>query len=90
MNSHDLKSWPEYFEPVQKQLKTFELRKNDRNYQVGDTLILREWDPASKTYTGRTVSRRVTYILPHLPEAGCAATFGLMADHVIMSLEEAR
>lgn len=41
---HDLKCWPEFFQDVKDGTKTFELRKNDRNYQVRDILHLREWD----------------------------------------------
>lgn len=42
---HDLKTWPTYFERLLDGSKTFEVRKDDRGYQAGDRLILREWDP---------------------------------------------
>ena len=57
---HELKILPKYFDAVAKRIKTFEIRKNDRNYQVGDTLILEEWDNGH--YTGRTISRYVCYV----------------------------
>lgn len=41
---HDLKTAPVYFERVVSGEKTFEVRKDDRGFQSGDTLILREWD----------------------------------------------
>jgi len=58
---HELKTWPRFFEPLSKGEKTFELRKNDRNFQVGDTLECREWSPDSG-YSGRVAHYRITYI----------------------------
>lgn len=40
---HSLKTWPEYFQPSVSGIKTFELRDDDRNFQTGDTLILKEY-----------------------------------------------
>jgi hypothetical protein len=45
MTTHVLKCWPAYFGPVAEGLKTWEYRKDDRPYAVGDVLCLREWDP---------------------------------------------
>ena len=59
--AHELKLLPQYYEDVALGIKTFELRKNDRNFQVGDELILKEWD--GEKYTGREVTRYVNYIL---------------------------
>jgi hypothetical protein len=60
---HELKTWPEYFQAVIDGTKTFEHRVNDRGFKNGDTLHLREYDPATKTYTGRECKRLVTYCL---------------------------
>lgn len=62
--THELKIWPEYFSAVREGIKTFEYRLNDRNYQVGDILVLKEYLSESKEYTGREVSVVITYILP--------------------------
>lgn len=43
--NHDLKIWPQFYSRVQDGSKTFEVRKNDRQFQFGDTVTLREWDP---------------------------------------------
>lgn len=60
---HDLKTWPEYFEEVDLERKTFEIRRDDRAviFKVGDSLRLLEWDPVTKKYTGRKCTRLITY-----------------------------
>lgn len=63
---HELKTWPEYWEPISIGNKTFEIRLNDRNYKVGDYLQLSEFEPG-KGYTGRSLVVKVTYILSVMP-----------------------
>jgi Domain of unknown function (DUF3850) len=58
---HELKAWPEFFKDLASQAKTFEVCRDDRDFQVGDILWLREWDPRSEAYSGREVRRRITY-----------------------------
>jgi hypothetical protein len=45
MKVHDLKCWPREFRHVQDGRKTFEVRKNDRDFREGDLVILREYVP---------------------------------------------
>lgn len=59
---HELKCWPNYFKDLMNG-KTFEVRRDDRSFRVGDTLRLRECQRGG-VYTGREMVRRVTYILP--------------------------
>lgn len=60
---HELKVWPEFYEPLKTGEKTFEVRLNDRDYRVGDLLHLREYKPGGDPpYTGRSIYRRVTYL----------------------------
>lgn len=63
MTTHDLKIWPEYFRDVLLGVKSFEVRKNDRDFEVGDELRLREWIPEIEQYTGQWILVNVTYIL---------------------------
>lgn len=74
---HSVKILPEYFKAILDGYKTFEIRKNDRSYQVGDKLILKEWNDG--VYTGRILKKEIIYILDD--------TSGYVLEgHVVMSL----
>jgi hypothetical protein len=57
------KIWPKLFELVKSGKKKFELRIADFKIKEGDVLILEEWDPKKKEYTGRKIQRKARYIL---------------------------
>jgi len=61
--THELKIWPEYYNAILDGRKRFELRKEDRNFKVGDTLLLKEYDPLWEKYTERECLVSITYIL---------------------------
>ena len=69
MRVHQLKCWPEFFEPLRAGTTTFEARRNDRDFRVGDMLVEQEWVPHDSLnsglgdYTGRALKLTVTYIL---------------------------
>lgn len=65
--NHSLKTWHEYFQAVLDDKKTFEIRKNDRDFSVGDFLRLEEFNPDTESYTGRSIHVRVLYILDKQP-----------------------
>lgn len=66
---HELKIAPEYFEAVAKGAKQFELRKDDRNFQVNDLVVLKEYDNGA--YTGRTLRHLpIKYVLRNCPQYG--------------------
>lgn len=58
---HELKIEPEHYAGIKMQRKPFEVRKNDRDYQIGDILGLNEY--ADGKHTGRAVLREIIYIL---------------------------
>ena len=58
---HELKIYPKYFQETIEGNKPFEIRKNDRHFQVGDVLLLKEWDNIK--YTGREIGAVVRYDL---------------------------
>lgn len=70
------KIMPECFKAVRAREKNFELRVDEDDIQVGDLVILEEWD--GKAYTGSAVVKRVKYVLRNTPE------FGLMKGHCII------
>jgi len=57
------KVWPKYFQAILDGKKNFELRLADFDISEGDILVLREWDPDKKEYTGRELKKKVTYVL---------------------------
>ncbi|MEK7663890.1 MAG: DUF3850 domain-containing protein [Patescibacteria group bacterium] len=56
------KVWPGYFDDIVSGKKKFDLRLNDFDIREGDTLVLEEWDPKTKEYTGRKVEKKATYV----------------------------
>lgn len=75
---HELKILPEYFVAVLEGKKTFELRKNDRDYKVGDTLKLKEFD--GEKYTQNVTYRTIAYIFK-------GGQYGLDNDYVILGIK---
>ncbi|EAE7802272.1 DUF3850 domain-containing protein [Listeria monocytogenes] len=56
---HELKTMSEYFVPVAEGRKTFEIRKNDRDFKIDDYLLLKEF---KDTYTGWVALVKVIYM----------------------------
>lgn len=79
--THELKTWKKYFVMVFCGSKTFEVRKNDRNFKLGDDLLLKEWDNEKNEYTGRFLHRKVDYILQ-------GGQFGIEEGFVVMSISK--
>jgi len=57
------KIWPEYFELVKSGKKRFEVRLADFDIKEGDVLILEEWNPKTRQYTGRKIEKKNEYII---------------------------
>ncbi len=51
--THHLKCWPSFFRAVVEGRKTYEVRTYDRDFAVGDDVLLYEWDPDQQWFTGR-------------------------------------
>ncbi|WP_082713741.1 DUF3850 domain-containing protein [Sporosarcina koreensis] len=74
---HNLKIMPEYFKAVASKAKRFEIRKNDRDYKIGDGLLLREYK--DDEYTGNEISAVITYMTDYAQKKG----------YVVMGIEVA-
>ncbi len=87
--THAVKSWPHLFDATLSGAKRHEMRRRgERDYRVGDFLLLREYDPARALYTGRELLLRVTYVTS--AENQCALSGeGLDPDYCVMSVEPA-
>ncbi|MGL5925556.1 ASCH/PUA domain-containing protein [Chroococcidiopsis sp.] len=79
--THELKTHPEAFQAVEYGVKMAEFRKNDRDFAVGDILILRDYDPKTEQYSGKFIKRLVTHI-----QTG----YGIPDGYVMLSMSTIR
>ncbi len=79
--THELKTIPESFLAVGMEIKKMELRLNDRKFETGHTLILKEWDPINK-YSGDEIVVQVTHVFDQ-----SYYPFLELKNHVIMSIK---
>lgn len=79
---HQLKTLSPYFNRIWDDQKTFEIRKNDRDFQVGDDLTLVEIFKLREnegTFTGRTINCKIVYIFP-------GGNYGIDKDYVVLGI----
>ena len=60
---HRLKTVNPYFTDIWNFRKMFEVRRNDRDFRVGDKLVLLEYDPKDDTYSKRGIETSIDYIM---------------------------
>lgn len=77
---HVLKCHPGPFEAVRAGRKAFEYRFHDRNYQLGDLLVLQEYNPELDSLSGEATIVRVVYLL-------AGGQFGVPEKYCVMSIE---
>lgn len=78
--THALKTWPEFFQKVKSGIKSFELRKNDRDFKLGDSLLLQEYNPETKKYTGEEWEGEITYVFSD-------EAFGLKKGYILLGIQ---
>jgi len=82
MTRHELKTEPDVFEATWAGRKTAEYRRNDRNFGVGDQLILKEWSREGG-YTGREVAAVISHVLE-------GPRFGVPTGYAMLSFTSRR
>jgi len=83
---HSLKSWPPFFRAIVQGDRTHELRRNDREFRVGDMLELHEFDNETGEFTGAICSAMVTSLTSE--DQPCAASdLGLRPGFCILSIK---
>lgn len=83
--THEVKSWSHFFDAIVAGDKKHDLRKNDRDYNVGDKVVLRRYDNINGIYTGQEATAEVTYITDN--RVPCAFSSAVLPkDYCILSL----
>lgn len=73
---HELKIEPKWLEALLEHGKAFEIRQLDRPFAVGDSLYLREWDPAQCRFTRHGAIATIAAI--HTETHGLRDGYGLL------------
>ena len=81
MKLHELKIKEDYFNAILRGEKTFELRKNDRDYKVGNFIHFIKTDGLEYFGHSRDVYQ-ITYVLKDVPE------YGLDKDYCILAIKK--
>ncbi len=84
---HDmvLRTWPGYFRAIWRGEKRAELRKNDRNFQVGDKVLLIEFDPVTmrQPSPARDILVKITHLLEGMGKPGINDDFCMWSFSVL-------
>ena len=80
MKVHELKTVQPYYDKIVSGKKRFEYRKNDRDFQIGDVLCLKEYNYAYDSFTGNSVIVKVLDLLKDFD--------GLNPDYCILSISD--
>lgn len=87
MAEHELKTRAVYFDAVQRGEKNFEVRKNDREFAVGDVLVLKRFLYSDISHgvvpscPPQSLRRRVNYVLN-------GGQFGILPGYCVLGLGE--
>ena len=81
--THEVKCWSEYFDAISRKEKNFDVRRDDRGYQKGDTLTLQKYDSKKFRFIIHssggiiTMDRKIKYVLT-------GGQFGIEPGYVVL------
>lgn len=78
--THELKIYPEHYKNVLLGIKKVEVRLNDRNYQENDIILLNEYDPNKRKYTGSQITRKIDFLIKDVA--------GLAHNYVVLQISK--
>lgn len=90
MSVHDVKSWTYLFDALESGKKHHDIRVMDRDYKVGDLMLMRRYDWGAKQYTGETAVRQISYITSAKHEACAFSPAVLHPKYAILSVERVK
>lgn len=93
MVEHKLKTWPAYFDAIARGDKSFEVRRDDRGFQKGDTVVLQrtredrlyeiDWEfGGTEARPKHEIRKRIGYVLT-------GGRFGIEPGYVVLQLVDA-
>jgi ASC-1-like (ASCH) protein len=86
MTTHQMKSWTQFFQAIKNGTKKHDLRRMDRDFKVGDMIILHEYDQFKGEYTGEQLDVKITFITSE--DTPCAYSSAVLErGYCILSLE---
>lgn len=87
MTTHIVKSWPQFFQPISAGTRTSDIRlKTDRDFKIGDQMLLEEFDPFGGGYTGNKLLVEITHIISN--ETPCALSSAVLDnDYCVLSIK---
>jgi hypothetical protein len=82
IKEHVVKCWPEFFDAIELGLKPFDVRRNDRDYQLCDILVLERYDPSyGYTEPHKEMRKVISYVL-------AGGQFGIEPGFVVLGLAD--
>lgn len=77
---HSLKCHPDHYQKAAQGLKPFEIRLNDRDFNIGDKVFLKEYNPKTEEYTGECLVGQIT----------CISDFQQKDNYVVLGIKYTR